>query len=284
LANAVPDVAAPDQAALTAQLSKVMPADKVVKALDYLASSASFAIGSEQRKFLERYFAPFLPADAAAFFSALEAAAPPDVAARYLVVWGKSPLHREPALAPALFSYLFEQARSASAFSTAAELVGLDRDATDRLLTGVLHSVADTAVPPTVPALEDWKAFLAGGWNTGESVLQGAGPGARTSLLLVPRAGDYRFVASIASATATEAEVSLSIDGVPLVLDAVNAVKHFADGHAVLAHRQRRSSAGAPRRAAAVPARRVRQAVQSCASRQRPEARPNGSAVPGRRR
>jgi hypothetical protein len=232
LSNAVPDVAAPDQAVLTAQLSKVMPADKIVKALDYLASSTSFAVGSEQRKFLERYFAPFLPANANAFFTALEATLPPvpPAAARYLTVWGRSPLHRDANLAPALFSYLFEQARSTAAFSTAAELVGLDRDATDRLLTDVLHSVADTALPPTVFAVEDWKAFLAGGWNTGESVLQGAGPGARSSLLLVPRAGDYRFVASIASPTATQAELSLSIDGVPLALDAVDAVKHFT-GH-----------------------------------------------------
>jgi hypothetical protein len=237
LASAVPDVAVPDQAALTAQLSKVMPADKVVKALEYLGSSTSFAVGSEQRKFLERYFAPFLPADAAAFFTELEAmlapvppaAALPDVPARYLTVWGRSPLHRDATLVPALFSYLFEQARSTSAFSTAAELVGLDRDATDRLLTDVLHSVTDTALPPTVPAVEDWRAFLAGGWNTGESVLQGAGPGARSSLLLVPRAGEYRFVASIASAAANEGEVSLSLDGVPVLLDGPNAVTHFND-------------------------------------------------------
>lgn len=228
LANAVPDVAAPDQAALTAQLSKVMPADKIVKALDYLSSSPTFPLNSPQRDFLQRYFAPFLPTNAAAFFAALDAAAPPNVAARYLVVWGKSPLHREPTLLPALFSYLFEQARVASAFSTASELVGLDRDATDRLLTDVLHSVADTAQPPTVLAVEDWKAFLAGGWNTGESVLQVADPGTRLSLLLVPRAGEYRFVATIASATATEAELSLSLDGVTIGLDA-GGVKHFAD-------------------------------------------------------
>ncbi len=80
---------------------------------------------------------------------------------------------------PSLFAHLFEQARTSAAFTAASELVGLDRDTTDRLLTQTLHSVDDSATPRTIPAAEDWKEFLNGGFDSGEPVIVDALAGQR---------------------------------------------------------------------------------------------------------
>ncbi|HYQ42767.1 MAG TPA: neuraminidase-like domain-containing protein [Polyangiaceae bacterium] len=235
LSNAYPELATPDAAALTTQLSKVLPADKVVRAIQILegplrppvpgvndATVDDLNDYNEQveanRAFLGRYFDPFLPtvpADRVAFISKLVTFdANFTVAQRDAFVWGKSASH--PELAPALYTYLVERARDTAAFAAASELIGTDVDTTDRLLTEALSSLHGRA-----NAAEDWKAFLHGGWDSGESVIQNGGPGVRKGQLLVPRAGQYRFVAVIDSTTATSDTWSLTVGGNAVVVDSV---------------------------------------------------------------
>jgi len=230
-----------------------MPEDKIVRALEIVSSATNLGLGQPDREFLDRYFEPFLPADRTAFYAALASAngptptppqtppvpPTPDVATRYRLVWGQSPnvaslgddrlQQVDPALratvaagfGPALFSFLFEQARTSAAFTAASEIAGIDRDTADRLLTTTLHSVDDTAVPRTIPALKDWKSVLNGGFDSGEPVLVNASAGERESLLLVPRGGTYRFVASISAAGAPTNDVTLAIDGQLVGADSV---------------------------------------------------------------
>jgi hypothetical protein len=233
LSNAYPELATPDAAALNTQLSKVLPADKVVRAIQILegplpppvpgvngATAADLTDYSaqveENRAFLDRYFDPFLPplpADRTAFISKLVTYdANFSLTQRDAFVWGKSASH--PELAPALYAYLVEQARNAAAFAAASELIGTDVDTTDRLLTEALSSLHGRA-----NAAEDWKAFLHGGWDSGESVIQNGGTGLRKGQLLVPRAGQYRFVVVIDSTTATTDTVALAVGGKAVVVD-----------------------------------------------------------------
>ncbi|WP_437635614.1 neuraminidase-like domain-containing protein [Sorangium sp. So ce854] len=227
---------APDGAALTAALTKVMPAEKVVRAIQivegppeppslddfdqndpdraakHAAALAAYAATYEpleepNRQFLARYFSPFLPEDPGASDALLDQLVsyqedlPRD--ARYELVWDL------------IRGHLVEQARTTSALGVAAELMDFARDATDLLLTQALTSLTSA---PT--ALDDWKHFLKGEWAT-------EGPGERRAFVVIPRDGDYRFVASVGAATGVDVEVGvpLSVDGEPLPRTAVRVIQ-----------------------------------------------------------
>ena len=196
IATANPEQENVDAAVLGAGLSKVMPADKVVHAIDIV--KAATAPTSDDLTFLRRYFAPFLPADPTPFFTALFAE--PDIGLRYVAIWDE------------LHGHLIESMRTTLTTAVAAELVELAPDSTDRLLTETLGSLHGR---PT--AADDWKAFLNGGWDSGEVEIVDAGAGVRHTVLVVPQDGDYRFVVSVDDPNViTPADVTLFVDGVQI--------------------------------------------------------------------
>ncbi|WP_441291589.1 neuraminidase-like domain-containing protein [Sorangium sp. KYC3313] len=206
----------PDAAALVAALTKIMPADKVVRAIqivegppppphrddfdtqqkydDALAGyeAVQAPLREQNRNFLNRYFAAFIgwtpdndPIDQLVTYDEARSRV-----LRYKLVWDR------------LRAYLVDQARTASALTVAAELMGLARDEAEALLTKALRILTgDFGM-----AIDDWKSFLKAEWNTAE-------PGERRASVVIPRDDDYVFIISVSLPVAPSAEVALWIDG-----------------------------------------------------------------------
>ncbi|WP_438017756.1 neuraminidase-like domain-containing protein [Sorangium sp. So ce315] len=206
----------PDAAALVAALTKIMPADKVVRAIqivegppppphrddfdtqqkydDALAGyeAVQAPLREQNRSFLARYFGGFIgwapenaPIDQLVTYDEARSRV-----LRYKLVWDR------------LRAYLVDQARTASAITVAAELMDLARDEAEALLTKALRILTgDFGM-----ALNDWKNFLKGEWNTAE-------PGERRASVVIPRDDDYAFIISVSLPVAPSIEVALWIDG-----------------------------------------------------------------------
>lgn len=194
IAAANPEQTNPDAVSLGAALAKVMPEDKVVRALRVI--ELPDAGDTEQVAFVQRYFGVFSATAPAVLLG--ELAALGQLAERQRRIWD------------ALHGYLVEQARATTAITVAAELTGTDEDTANTLLTQSLHRPGDTSVS----ALEDWKAMLHGGWSSGEPALVDAGPGLRTGTLVVAQPGEHRFVASVAATSDFTVAISIEVDGV----------------------------------------------------------------------
>ncbi|WP_437943248.1 neuraminidase-like domain-containing protein [Sorangium sp. So ce281] len=206
----------PDAAALVAALTKIMPAEKVVRAIqivegpppppqrddfdtqqkydDALAGyeAVQAPLREQNRNFLNRYFAAFIgwapdndPIDQLVTYDEARSRV-----LRYKLVWDR------------LRAYLVDQARTASALTVAAELMDLARDEAEALLTKALRILTgDFGM-----AIDDWKSFLKAEWNTAE-------PGERRASVVIPRDDDYVFIISVSLPVAPSAEVALWIDG-----------------------------------------------------------------------
>jgi hypothetical protein len=214
IATALPDLPNPDATALSQLLAKVVPKDKVVRAVTIVtpvfppSSPASppdsppagppAPPSSDDLNFLKRYFAPFIADGPDAFLTALFDES--DGPTRFKIVFDK------------LNAYLVDQTKTSTVLSATSELFGTDRDTVDILLTQSLSSTHGRAT-----ALDDWKAILAGGWDTGDPTIENLDAGSPLSrtwngVIVVPRGGAYRFVVSIAAAGASAADFTLTID------------------------------------------------------------------------
>ena len=210
IAASLPFVAHPDATALSTLLAKVVPADKVVRAVTIITPVfpegtvtsppasppvvAPFPPTADDIAFLKRYFAPFIsaPPGPDAFLTNLFAEF--DGPTRYKMVFDQ------------LNTYLVDQAKTTAVINITSELFGTDRDTVDLLLT---ESLSSTHGRPT--AMDDWKAILNGGWDTGDLTIENQGPKTWNSVIVTPRGGQYRFVVSIAANNAP-ASFTLSID------------------------------------------------------------------------
>ncbi len=210
IADANPEAPSADASSLTPLLGKVIPADKVNSALDIIA--VPVATDSVQLAFVERYCGAF-SGGASAFLAALAVAANPTV--RYQIVWAR--LHR----------YLIETARTTAAVTVAAELVQTDEETASVLLSEALSRTSTTSAR----AIEDWKAMLIGGWDTGEAVLDNAGPGVRNGAFIASKSGNHRFVVAI-DPTATAAQIAQTVVALTITVD--GEVLTLAPGAAVL--------------------------------------------------
>lgn len=199
---ALPPQPRPDAAALTTLLAKVIPAQKVVQAVDFLGD---MTIAGTDKAFLARYFAPFLPTPSDPFFAQLSGlltpAGDPDLPARYTTVFAT------------LNDFLIDQAKTNDILVMANELFAIDQDTADLLLGQSLTSLTN----PGSPALADWKAFLDGGWDDGKATITSASPGTRRAVIVVPQSDQIQFVASVTSGTISPADVALTIDEVKAV-------------------------------------------------------------------
>lgn len=197
------EVEAPSAEILAAALGKVLPADKVARAMAVVEGPTSTDV-----EFVGRYFAPFLPPGGATAF-VVQLMGLTTAADRYQATWAL------------LHAYLVDQARTAAAIELVQQITGVDGSVANELLTQTLHRVAS----PSDPALDDWKAMLAGGWDGGLSVLVQVAPTAaapeyvRTGYLLASKSGEHRFVvtypASATLAATSQLAISLEIDGRP---------------------------------------------------------------------
>ncbi|AUX48445.1 hypothetical protein SOCE26_099790 [Sorangium cellulosum] len=202
----------PDAVGLADALSKVMPGDKVLRFLqiaegpppppspgdfatpaEYNDALAAYqSLTNQNENFLGDYTWRFaspeafntLPGRLANYDANLSREA------RYKLVWDE------------LRGRLVNQARTASVLAVAAELMDLPRDTTEILLTQALKSLTS----PSLTALDDWKKFLTGEWNT-------AVPGELRAFVVVPRDGVYRFGISV---DAPVDELWLWVDGAPV--------------------------------------------------------------------
>ncbi|WP_437734504.1 neuraminidase-like domain-containing protein [Sorangium sp. So ce1335] len=206
----------PDAAALAAALSKIMPADKVVRTIqivegpppppnqddfdtqaEYDNALAAYEtvhapLREQNRSFLHRYLGRFI------------AGAPGDDPIEQLVTYdaGRSRVLRYKLVWDRLRGYLIDQARAASALTVASELMDLARDETEMLLTTALKPLtADFGT-----SLDDWKQFLKGEWNTAE-------PGERRAFVVIPRDEEYTFTISVSLPVEPNVEVALWVDG-----------------------------------------------------------------------
>ncbi len=214
IASAYPNLPSPDATSLSQLLAKVVPADKVVRCVTII--TPVFPVASPPTPpdsppsvppnppaqsdvdFLKRYFAPFIADDPNGFLTKLFAET--DGPTRYKLVFDKEN------------AYLIDQAKTAAVLSATGELFGTDRDTVDILLNQGLSSVHGL---PT--AMDDWKALLNGGWDTGDLTIDNIGPGSPPSktwngVIVVPHGGNYRFVVSIAGAGASASDFSLTVD------------------------------------------------------------------------
>jgi hypothetical protein len=212
----LPSLPHPDAAALSQLLAKVVPADKVVRAVNIITPvfppSSPVAsppasppdvppipVTASDRDFLKRYFDPFISAAPGpdAFLNSVFAN--PDGPSRFKLVFDK------------LNAFLVDQAKTAAVINATSELFGTDRDTVDLLLNESLSSVHGR---PT--AMDDWKAILNGGWDTGDLTIENL-PGPRTwnAVIVAPRGGNYRFVVSIAAAGASPNFLLTIDDGTP---------------------------------------------------------------------
>ncbi|KYF55782.1 hypothetical protein BE08_14620 [Sorangium cellulosum] len=206
----------PDAAALAAALTKIMPADKVVRAIqivegpppppnqddfdtqaaydDALAAyeAVHAPLRQQNQNFLIRYFGKFM------------SSAPGDDPFEQLVTYdaGRSRVLRYKLVWDRLRDYLVDQARTASALTVAAELMDLARDETETLLTKALTGLTGGFGM----AIDDWKSFLRGEWNTGE-------PGERRAFVVIPRDEEYTFTVSVSLPVEPSIEVALWVDG-----------------------------------------------------------------------
>jgi|GEM_PF-2733320 len=217
IASANPPQPNVDAIVLGAALAKVMPPDRVARALEIVATGLAPVTGTD-RQFLDRYFAPLLPDDANAFFAELAALQvevdtgvfEPDVPGRYARVFGE------------LHQHLLEEARVTTAIAVAAELAGIDEDTASTLLTKTLSSTEDE----NDPALDDWKAALVGGWNSGDATLEGAPPSVepRAGTFVASKGGEHRFVAFVEPTAGATVTISIEVDGDTVTLAEESAV------------------------------------------------------------
>ncbi|WP_437990437.1 neuraminidase-like domain-containing protein [Sorangium sp. So ce145] len=206
----------PDVATLSTALTKVMPADKVVRIIqiiegpppppslddfdpadpDRQAKYNAALVAYEELIFQNRdvlwnYLWRFVPH--ALSNTVLEPLTTYNESlsrpARYKIVWDLIRTH------------LVEQARTASAITVAAELMNLAQDTTQILLTKELKSSTSDH-----PALDEWKSFLKGGWNTEV-------PGESRAFVVIPRDGIYRFVVSVGIPDGIGLELTLWANG-----------------------------------------------------------------------
>jgi hypothetical protein len=236
IAGSDPEQPSPDAVVLGAALARVMPADKVGRAIGIIEEPLlSGPANSQQVAFLVRYFGVFTgwialaPAAATAAANALltnlaaltfldENGDPePDLPARHAFVWN------------ILHAFLLERTRTTTAIAVAAELMGTSEDIANTLLTQSLRSLH---VPPLASALDDWKALVNGGFSFGpvgsallqgapEPVVQGGAPGQRLGTLIAPKNAEYRFVASVAGPfTGTPVSLYIDLDGERTQLEA----------------------------------------------------------------
>jgi hypothetical protein len=200
----------PDAAALSQLLAKVIPADKVVRAVAAITppidpNTGAFvtpppAITATDRAFLTRYFAPFIGPNPSGFLDGLSALS--DGPTRFSTVFD------------ALNAFLVDQAQTAAVLSATSELFGTDRDTVDILLTESLSSTHGGA-----SAMDDWKALLTGGWDAGNFTIDTLPPRKAGSLvipwtgaLVIPKGGSYRFVVQSDVPGELATVFSLSID------------------------------------------------------------------------
>lgn len=209
IAAANPEQPNPDATVLATALGKVIPLDKVVRAIQII--EAPDDTDADQIAFVERYFGSFVSTTPAAFLAALEGVPlpPPPVAGaqqdpipvRYRFVFD------------ALHAALIEDARKKTAIDVAAELAGVDTATANTLLTQSLYRPGST----TVSAIEDWKRMLSGGFVGGETTPVDL-PGqalARVATFVASKGGEHRFVASVnATSGITADNLRLWIDGV----------------------------------------------------------------------
>ncbi|WP_437780974.1 neuraminidase-like domain-containing protein [Sorangium sp. So ce1097] len=206
----------PDAAALAAALTKMMPADKVVRAIqivegpppppnqddfdtqveydDALAAyeAVHAPLRQQNQSFLIRYFGKFM------------SSAPGDDPFEQLVTYdaGRSRVLRYKLVWDRLRDYLVDQARTASALTVAAELMDLARDEAETLLTKALRTLTGSFGT----SLDDWKNFLKGAWSTAE-------PGERRAFVVIPRDEEYIFTVSVGLPVEPNIEVALWVDG-----------------------------------------------------------------------
>ncbi|WP_437912582.1 neuraminidase-like domain-containing protein [Sorangium sp. So ce302] len=218
----------PDAAALVAALTKVMPAEKVVRAIQIVEGPPAppnlgdFATQAEYDAALAAYEAVHAPLSQqnlnflARYFLRFWSATPDFVPLEQLVTYdaGLSRVLRYKLVWDRLRAYLVDQARAASALTVAAESMDLARDETETLLTKALRSLTTDFSP----ALHDWKSFMKGGWNT-------AVPGELRASVVIPRDDDYGFIISVSLPVAPSIEVALWIDGKQRITYGFNEVQ-----------------------------------------------------------
>ena len=214
IATSLPALAQPDAAALSKLLAKVVPAQRVVQAINIIAGPTP--LSDADQAFLVRYFAPFLPTPSDPFFTTLFGTT--DLPTRYAFVFST------------LNAFLIDQAKTTDILVMAKELFAIDQDTADFLLTESLTAIVPNPnptfpTPPDVTAMDDWKVFLNGGWDDGSATIDGAGPGVRRAVIVVPQSGQYQFFASIDGGTVVPGEVLLTTDAVKAVsIDTLTAV------------------------------------------------------------
>ncbi|HEY3495002.1 MAG TPA: neuraminidase-like domain-containing protein [Polyangiaceae bacterium] len=201
IAQAHPEQPNADAVALATVLSTLMNAANVGTALAIVESPEAT---QKNLDFVTRHLAKIVGA-AASFLSDL-AARP--LAERYSRVFGQIRAH------------LVDQARTNAVIQIASDLMGIDADTANSYLTRALSGLSSP--PPVAPlteypnALAQWKAFLLGGWNTGEAVIVDRPSGTRRTRVVIQRGGLYRFVASVnATAGVSNSQFVLLVDGVP---------------------------------------------------------------------
>ncbi len=198
--TSLPPLAQPDAPALSKLLAKVVPAQKVVQVVTIVSEPTPDAA---EQAFLAHYFAPFVPPPAATFVTSLVAIT--DIPTRYATLYST------------LNAFLIQQAKTNDILVIAKELFGIDQDTADLLLNGGLSAVTPSTSPPIVTAMDDWKGFLAGGWDDHGPTIESAGPGVRHAVIVVPQSGQYTFVAQVVTGTVTPNVISLTTDAVKAV-------------------------------------------------------------------
>jgi hypothetical protein len=200
ITTALPPLAQPDAAALSKLLAKVVPAQKVVQVITILGEPAP---SSDDQAFLVHYFAPFLSTSPATFVATLVGMT--DIPTRYATVFST------------LNAFLINQTKTNDILVIAKELFGIDQDTADLLLNDGLDAITPSTNPPVVTAMDDWKGFLAGGWDDHSATIESAGPGVRHAVVVVPQSGQYTFVAQAVTGTVTPNDISLTTDAVKAV-------------------------------------------------------------------
>lgn len=184
IAAEYPSVTAPDQTALSALLGKAVPPEQLNAALALVASP--------QQAFIDRYLAE-LP-NAASLYSELNLA---PLASRSQILWNS------------VQGYLLDKAKTKAVLEAVTELLGVNEPTANVLLTTVLSRIGTGSGF----AIEDWKAMLAGGWSTGEAVIEGASTGSRSATFVPNKGGPHRFVVVFSTGTVTNISLSLTKDG-----------------------------------------------------------------------
>jgi hypothetical protein len=202
-----PELATPDASALSKLLAKIVPAEKVGRLIQIIegpqpgdANNANYSKLDPKQSLLFQYLR-HLGLDTSWFYTAGDDKGRDT---RYEHVY--TPLR----------AYLVDRASWEAAIATASQMASLDKDTTDALLSQYLPQLGGVAGK----ALDDWKVLLKGGWiQTGTakrpSTIENEGSGTWRTLIVIPRDGQYEFVATLSSASATP-KPTLLIDGVAI--------------------------------------------------------------------